>query len=98
MDFVVPIGTHDVTAATTSVLGSERVKITYARHSNARGALFIFGFITNSGDVDFNISFLIALDRSTSHNHTLPFDLYPEYMFMTLNMMQNSTMEWDTLL
>ena len=54
MDFVVPIGTHDVTAATTSVLGSGRVKImtTYPRLSNARGALFIFGSIINSGDVD----------------------------------------------
>ena len=68
-----------MTAATTSVLGSGRVKImtTYPRPSNARGALFIFGFITNSGDVDFNISFLIALNRNTSHNHTLPFDFYP---------------------
>ena len=29
------------------------------------------------GDVDFNRSFLLALDRNTSHNHTLPCDLYP---------------------
>ena len=34
-------------------------------------------FITDSGDVDFSRSFLLALDRNTSHNHTLPFDLYP---------------------
>ena len=34
-------------------------------------------FITDSGDVDFSRSFLLALDRNTSQNHTLPFDLYP---------------------
>ena len=49
----------------------------YSEHSFARGALFSFVFITDSGDVDFSRSFLLALDRNTSHNHTLPFDLYP---------------------
>ena len=34
-------------------------------------------FITDSGDVDFSRSFLLALDKNTSHNHTLPFELYP---------------------
>ena len=34
-------------------------------------------FITDSGNLDFSRSFLLALDRNTSHNHTLPFDLYP---------------------
>ena len=50
---------------------------TYSDHSTASGALFSFVFITDSGDVDFSRSFLLALDRNTSHNHTLPFDLYP---------------------
>ena len=50
---------------------------TYSEHSTASGALFSFVFITDSGDVDFSRSFLLALDRNTSHNHTLPFDLYP---------------------
>ena len=49
----------------------------YSDHSTASGALFSFVFITDSGDVDFNRSFLLALDRNTSHNHTLPCDLYP---------------------
>ena len=49
----------------------------YSEHSTASGALFSFVFITGSGDVDFRRSFLLALDRNTSHNHTLPFDLYP---------------------
>ena len=49
----------------------------YSDHSTASGALFNFVFITDNGDVDFNRSFLLALDRNTSHNHTLPFDLHP---------------------
>ena len=49
----------------------------YSELSTARGALFSFVFITDSGDVDFSRSFLLALDKNTSHNHTLPFDLYP---------------------
>ena len=49
----------------------------YSENSAARGTLFSFVFITDSGDVDFNRSFLLALDRNTSQNYTLPFDLYP---------------------
>ena len=49
----------------------------YSEHFTASGALFSFVFITDSGDADFSRSFLLALDRNTSHNHTLPFDLYP---------------------
>ena len=50
------------------------IKALYSEHSTASGALFSFVF---SGDVDFRRSFLLALDRNTSHNYTLPFDLYP---------------------
>ena len=53
------------------------VTTVYSEHSSARGALFSFVFITDSGDVDFSRSFLLALDRNTSDNHTLPVDLYP---------------------
>ena len=49
----------------------------YSEHFTASGAFFSLMFITDSGDVDFSRSFLLALDRNTSHNHTLPFDLYP---------------------
>ena len=49
----------------------------YYDHSTASGALFSFVFITESGDVDFSSSFLLALDDITSHRYTLPFDLYP---------------------
>ena len=57
--------------------GKLTLTASYSEHSTASGALFSFVFITDSGDVDFNRSFLMALDRNTSHNHTLPFDLYP---------------------
>ena len=49
----------------------------YSEHSGASGALFSFVFITEDGDVNFTRSALLALDRNTSLNHTLPFDLYP---------------------
>ena len=65
----------------TSVIHKRCGEITlntvYSKYSTASGALFSFVFITDSGDVDFSRSFLLALDRNTSHNHTLPFDLYP---------------------
>ena len=66
---------------TTSLaeLDSRFIVITtlYSEHSDARGALFDFVFIDDNGDVDFTRSVLLALDRNTSLNHTLPFNLYP---------------------
>ena len=53
------------------------IEVFYSEHSTSSGVLLSFVFITDSGDVDFSRSFLLALDRNTSHNHTLPFDLYP---------------------
>ena len=50
-------------------------------------------FITDSGDVDFSRSFLLALDRNTSHNHTLPFDLYPgQYRVYVYDIEQDGTL------
>ena len=76
------IGTHDIQTATATMNPiSERIEVTttYSKCSNARGALFSFLFITDHGseEVDFNRSFLLALDRNTSYSHTLPYDLYP---------------------
>ena len=70
------VGTHDVLSAAT-ILARNRLTLytMYSDHSTASGALFSFVFIADSGDVDFSRSFLLALD--SSHNHTLPFDLYP---------------------
>ena len=49
----------------------------YSDHFTASGAFFSFVFITDSGDVDFSRSFLLALDRNTSQNDTLPYILHP---------------------
>jgi hypothetical protein len=49
----------------------------YSEHSSARGALFNFVYITESGNPNLSRSSLLALDRNTSYNHTLPIDLYP---------------------
>ena len=53
-----------------------KVTAFFSENSTASGALFSLVFITGSGDVGFNRSFLLALDRNTSLNHTLPFGLY----------------------
>ena len=59
-------------SATHITNGDVTLTAVYSKYSTASGALFGFVFITDSGDVDFNRSFLLALDRNT-----LPFDLYP---------------------
>ena len=70
------LGTHDVVNFTIIFAGSSifTIGVIYSEHSTSSGVLLSFVF---SGDVDFSRSFLLALDRNTSHNHTLPFDLYP---------------------
>ena len=80
------VGTHDVLSVAT-ILARNRFTLytMYSDHSTASGALFSFVFIADSGDVDFSRSSLLALDRNTSHNHTLPYDLYPgQYRVYTL--------------
>ena len=71
--------THDIADVTVVETEQNAVAITtrYSILSNARGALFIFASIDNSGDVDFTRSVLLALDRETSHDYTLPFSLSP---------------------
>jgi hypothetical protein len=49
----------------------------YSEHSTASGALYSFVYITESGGVDFTRSSLLAVDRNTSQNYALCFDLYP---------------------
>jgi len=71
--------THNLESITTSI-GAEKsyvITILYNEHSDASGALLCFVFITENGVVDFTRSALLALDRNTSFNQTLPFDLYP---------------------
>ena len=70
-------GTHDIVNVSVEENDGVQVATVYSEISTAGGALFSFVFTMVSGDVDFSGSFLLALDRNTSHNHTLPFDLYP---------------------
>jgi hypothetical protein len=58
-------------------MGDETIITEFSEHSTASGALISFAFITENGGVDFSRSFLLALDRNTSFNHTLSSDQYP---------------------
>ena len=69
------LGTHDIDDVISQP--SSIVMTLYSEHSDARGALFDFVFIHDNGDVNFTRSVLLALDRNTSLNHTLPFNLHP---------------------
>ena len=85
---------HGVLNATSTLArNSSTVYTMFSEYSTASGVLFSFVFITDSGDVDFSRSFLLALDRNTSHNHTLPFDLYPgQYRVYVYDIEHNGTL------
>jgi hypothetical protein len=89
------LGTHDVMNATvfeTDTNGMINTSVTYFEHSTASGALFSFVYIAESGRVNFNRSFLLALDKNTS-NHTLPFNLYPgHYQVFIYDIEHNRTL------
>ena len=74
---------------------NNKVKISthYSKRSTASGALFSFVFLTEDGGVDFNRSVLLALDRSTSLNYTLPFNLHPgHYRVYVYDIEQDGTL------
>ena len=79
------LGTHDIIDVDIEQVNGIVVTAVYSEYSTASGALFSFVLITDSGDVDFSRSFLLALDRNTSHNHTLSFDLYPGHYRVYVN-------------
>ena len=92
---ILSIGTHDILNAITTETDEDAIAITtlYSVHSDARGALFDFVFIDDNGDVDFSRSVLLALDRNTSHNHTLPFNLYPgQYRVLVYDIESDGTL------
>ena len=55
------------------------LRVIYSDHTTAGGAMFSFIFSAGNESVDFSRSFLLAIDRNTSLNYTLPFDLHPGY-------------------
>ena len=94
--FTCALGTHgvlNVMASQTEEHAFTVVTTIYSDHSTASGALYSFVFITESGDVDFSRSFLLALDRDTSRNYTLPFHLYPgHYRVYVYDIEQDATL------
>ena len=72
-------GTHDIIAAATILTENNTTKITtqYFEESSASGALYVLVFVTDGGAVDSARSVLLALDRETSRDYTLPFSLSP---------------------
>ena len=68
-------GTHDIRNVTATEEDAEiTIQTDYFEHSSASGALFIFVFY-DSGAMDLTGTVYLALDRSTSHNHTLLYSL-----------------------
>ena len=55
---------------------SHTITTEYFEYSTAMGALYIFIFINDDGSIDFKKSIYLSLDRSSSHNYTLP-DISP---------------------
>ena len=73
------IGTHDIKGATTRRTETDQIEVTtsYFEESSASGALYVLVFVTDEEKVDFTRSVLLALDRETSRDYTLPFSLSP---------------------
>ena len=67
-------GTHDILNAT---LSGTIFRVSYSENSCARGALFSFLFIDDSGALNFERSTILALDKNRSLRYDLPFGLYP---------------------
>ena len=51
---------------------SHTITTEYFEYSTAMGALYIFIFINEDRSIDFKKSIYLPLDRSSSHNYTLP--------------------------
>ena len=51
---------------------SHTITTEYFEYSTAMGVLYIFIFINEDRSLDFNKSIYLPLDRTSSHNYTLP--------------------------
>ena len=80
------IGTHDISDTEIETENDRQViRTEYFEGSNAAGALYEFILITDSGEVDFTHSALVALDKETSSN----------YMFLSLSSGQYRMLVYD---
>ena len=73
-------GTYDVMNATFDAT-SNTITTEYFEYSTAMGALYIFIFINEDRSIDFKKSIYLPLNRSSSHNFTLP-DISPGQYLM----------------
>ena len=73
------LGTHDIEGAVL-ITNNDTVDVSIDYHigSNATGALLNFVYETDSGDIDFNRSVIVPVNRIDTEdiNHTLPARLY----------------------
>ena len=82
------LGTHDIITATAS--NGTRITTQYFENSTAFGALYVLVFITDEEEVDFVI---LAIDRETSRDYTLPFSLFSrEYRVYVYDIEQDGTL------
>ena len=58
---------------TTFDITSHTITTEYFEYSTAMGALYIFIFINEDRSIDFKNSVYLPLNRSSSHNYTLPY-------------------------
>ena len=71
---------------------SHTITTEYFEYSTAMGALYIFIFINEDSSVDFKKSIYLPLDRSSSHNYTLP-DISPgQYQMSVYDIDSNVTL------
>ena len=85
-------GTHDIVAVTVlTENNTTTITIQYFEQSNASGALYVLVFVTDDGVIDFTRSVLLALNKETSRDYTLPCLLEDtEYLCMMLDRMEHS--------
>ena len=85
------IGTHDVMNATFDVT-SHTIETEYFEYSTAIGALYITIFVNEDRSIDFKKSIYLPLDRSSSHNYTLPDNISPgQYQMFVYDIDSNIT-------
>ena len=68
---------------------SHTITTEYFEYSTAMGALYIFIFINEDRSLEFNKSIYLPLNRSSSHNYTLP-DISPGIYQMSVYDIESS--------
>lgn len=77
-------GTHDIVHVTIRESTPLTIQAEYILNSRASGGLFLFMLIGGGGntDIDFSNSAYIFLNKSSSLNYALPFQLLPGNYFI----------------